>query len=783
MLPPRALSAIATVVTGLCLLSPARAQGTATPPVHKTSKAAPSPGPNPGSTITGAGTPTLTPPAGTDSTADDAYGDIDRALGATSPSCRYALDADSRKACRESGSPAQPHPLSAYGLDVRVGFALTDPGKTFMSALQSLGAGLWMALLYVIKAVLLLLEWAFSLDLTNQAMPSVRQTLGRLHGQVFGDPWLLLAITLTGLWGMWHGLVQRRAVETLGGVAATVALIVVALVVITRPAETIGRAAQMANDAGLGVLSAGTTGDVSHPRQALASALGGVFHQTVRNPWCALEFGSVDYCDERTGDPTVPTTAELWLAYPAQSWQRDRLHSAMKPTKDKGFDPIGVAKGVLGLTDDRKLPDHVSKLVRQNPERARMQEAGGTFPRLALLGTVGVGLLGAATLFGYLGLRLLLAAAMTLLLLLIAPAMLIAPALGQSGRATFIAWGQRLIGAILAKLLFAIFLTVVLATSGVFTSLQLGWFGTWLLLGAFWWGVFLKRQELIGFVSGGTTAHRDTGTGGQLLSQGYYAWMLGRSARQVVQAASAPGRRGVAVTRNSIADRREAQALARSELAREHLDAHGQRALDAEHAGARQVAGQQDAVRRELRTVDRRLQGYDEAAVAARATRATPPTPSREQRELLARRVELQALLSDPTVGEASQLVRHGERNRALTGQPVSRQDLEVYQARRARELQVSTDPSEGAHLAAAGVDPAEYRDASPERRDQLHQEAAAHLDRERKLHAEAAGRPAFDDSAWLDPDDLRRRTAEHRARIRAERRRQRTQQGVYRRR
>src|SRR5205823_2503407 len=83
-------------------------------------------------------------------TADDAYADPARELGATSPSCHYALDATRRRNCRQSGSALAPHPLSAYGLDVRSGFSLTDPGKSLMGALQSIGAAVWMALLYVV---------------------------------------------------------------------------------------------------------------------------------------------------------------------------------------------------------------------------------------------------------------------------------------------------------------------------------------------------------------------------------------------------------------------------------------------------------------------------------------------------------------------------------------------------------------------------------------------------------------------------------------------------------
>src|SRR3954454_18202035 len=146
-----------------------------------------------------------------DTTADSAYADPSQALGAVSPSCRYQLDALARRSCEASGSVASPHPLSAYGMDVRVGFSITDPAKSFLSALQSIAAAVWTGLLWLIKSVLLLLEWAFSLDLTQQGMPKVRPTLARLQDQAFGDWWLLLAISIAGIWGMWRGLVQRRA--------------------------------------------------------------------------------------------------------------------------------------------------------------------------------------------------------------------------------------------------------------------------------------------------------------------------------------------------------------------------------------------------------------------------------------------------------------------------------------------------------------------------------------------------------------------------------------------
>ncbi len=633
-----------------------------------------------------------------------------------------------------------------------------------MGAVQAIAAGIWMALLYAVKGVLLLLEWAFSLDLTNQAMPQVRQTLNQLHQQAFGDWWLLLAISSAGLWGIWRGLIQRRTTETLAGLAATVGLMVCGLVLISNPDDTVGRAAQVTNDAGMAVLAAGTGQSTSDPRSGLAAGLRQVFDTTVRDPWCALEFGSVEFCDVRTGDSGRATNAELWLAYPAQGWQRGRLHKLMKNGDEhvhKGLrtpiapigpivpiDPLAAAKGILGIGGgDRKLPDDVESLVKKAPEHANIQEAGGTFPRLGLLVIVLIGVSGAITLYAYLGVKLILAAALSLLLLLIAPPMLLAPALGDSGRATFLAWIKRLLGAMAAKLVFAVFLTVVLAASRVFTSLDVGWFGNWVLLSAFWWGVFIKRHEIIGFVAGGTPQQHGNGLG-HLLSQGYYAWMLGRGVRQI----ASRGARPVDALRQRREDHQAARTAASSSLARDELDGHHREELTAGQQQARKVVARRDGLRHELRATDRRLAGFDEATVVANATRSKKPAPNAEQRQLLEHRRQLRALLADPAASEAEQTVRHADRNVALTGDSVTAKDLDVRRARRASELRSREAESS----------------LSPE---QVRERALLAATHDEPHAAEAARR-------WLDSDELRDRQRQKLAEIRAERRRRRAGTG-----
>ena len=706
---------------------------------------------------------------------DSSYVDPARDLGATSPSCGYTLDAEGRRGCRRAGTPLHAYPLSSYGLDVRAGFSLSDPGRTFMSALQSIGAGIWMGLLYLVQGVLLLLEWALSLDLTNQAMPDARRALERLHRDAFGEPWLLAAISVAGVWGIWRGLVQRRATETMVGLAATVALIVAGMVLIAKPGETVGRAAQITNEGAISVLAVAVTGRPGEPRTALTGALRGVFDATVRDPWCALQFGSVDHCRARTGDASRPTVADVWLSYPAQSWERDRLQKLTATGKqDDGGGLLDAAGGLLGIGDDRKLPDASAALVRKAPERARMQEAGGTFPRLALLGMVTIGLSGAVALFAYIGLRLLLASAMTLLLLLIAPAMLMAPALGESGRATFVAWFKRLVGAILAKLIYGVFLAVVLVAGRVFAGLDLGWFGTWLILASFWWGVFLKRDELIGFVTSGAPRHEGTKLG-NTLSQAFYGMQLARAGRNLVAGTTRPVAAVAGAVRADRADAREARVAATSQMAGEHLDDGARRHLMAHQEGAREAVGTRSRLQGEKQAVDRRLRSYDEDVAAANATKARPPVPTPEQRDLLEHRAKLRDLIEHPAATQAAAITQHADRNRALTGEEVTRADLDVHRAVRRRALEDGEDAASAPALRSAGIEPAEFEKASPSERDALLQRSAEHQRVEAELLRVADHRPKPQDlkavRERLDDGELRQRTAAEHARRRAERR------------
>ena len=126
-----------------------------------------------------------------------------------------------------------------------------------------------------------------------------------------------------------------------------------------------------------------------------------------------------------------------------------------------------------------------------------------------MLALFAIGLLGAILLLAWLAIRLFTQAAIAFVLLLAAPFALFFPLLGDSGRRAFKTWGLTLLGAVLAKVIYAAFLSIVLLGISILGRVDgSGGSATGFLLScAFTWAVFLKRAELIGLLSVGEPEH------------------------------------------------------------------------------------------------------------------------------------------------------------------------------------------------------------------------------------------------------------------------------------
>src|SRR3954471_13499721 len=150
------------------------------------------------------------------------------------------------------------YPLSAYALDYHVDVGVTNPDGVPPMIAQWAAAQLWNATSFLVNCVIDLFTWAFSLDLlggADGALAPISQAITSLYENVIGQAWMVVAILVAGIWGIWKALVQRRYTETAGALSLSLVCVLIALFFVYQPQHTIGQASSWTNTVSLAFLS------------------------------------------------------------------------------------------------------------------------------------------------------------------------------------------------------------------------------------------------------------------------------------------------------------------------------------------------------------------------------------------------------------------------------------------------------------------------------------------------------------------------------------------------
>lgn len=456
--------------------------------------------------------------------AESAAGSEDQLVrnGLGSPLCRLAaseLPANAVRNCRTSRFIATGAPSEDYSFDTNID---TTFGVSIDALIQDyVIRPAWIALVWLVHGLLVAVEWAFQIDLLRGSLTAgLSQALLAAEAQ-FTRPWLVSALALAAVLTAYNGLVRRQVAQTLGEVAVMLAMIGSAMCVIADPSGTVGALSQWANGASVGALGAVATGDAAKPYGALAASMQQLYEASIEAPWCFLEFGDVGWCDQPSRlDPRLrkaalriatqleagahasgphsgvdsevlanraqllrdaQTNGQIFLAFPANG-----------PLRNSVKESSSLFHVLCGGGED------ATSCHGPTAAEAEFRANAGTLPRLGGVLVIALVVLGMLLLFGSIVARLLEAAVLSVLFLLLAPVAALAPALGETGRSAFRSWGARLLGAVTAKLLWSVVLGALLATTRVVLSLQgLGWLMQWLLVGTLWWVTFFKRRSLL----------------------------------------------------------------------------------------------------------------------------------------------------------------------------------------------------------------------------------------------------------------------------------------------
>jgi hypothetical protein len=457
--------------------------------------------------------------------------------GLASPLCKGAirgrLSSAAQSNCRTSGFVGAPAPTNDYALDVHIDTGAFGVSKgELLSVVQDLFiAPAWGAVEWVVHALVVMLEWCYSLELLGGPSAGTIATALRQARTGFTDPWLALVLAVASMLALYHGLVRRRVAETLGGALSAFAMMAGGLWVIADPLGTVGAVGQWANQASLGTLGVTASGTPADGAGTLGEGMRALFAGAIELPWCYLEFGNVRWCsDPAQLDPRLRKAALAILAHRSSGCRPSTGACAADTTPEAishGDELVRTAtsNGSLFLAFPANGPERNSinesgsllRAICQSEDatkctgpaaaEAEFRTDGGTFPRVLGLLAVAIGVLGLTLLFGLIALRLLAAAFLSLFMLLLAPFAVLAPALGDGGRAVFCGWATRLLGAVTSKLLFSFVLGALLTMQRLLFSLgALGWWTQWLLISAFWWSVFLKRHQAAAVLRGAASA-------------------------------------------------------------------------------------------------------------------------------------------------------------------------------------------------------------------------------------------------------------------------------------
>lgn len=645
-------------------------------------------------------------------------------LGIRNPVCDQLgqiRDRQTRLSCEFNGTPESSYPASNYGFDIFITTGMTHPVGDLDYGLATVLNGIWLGLIFVLKLVLSLLGLAFGLNpfASGPTMSRITAAIGRLYAQVT-DPWLSTLVVAGGIWFAYKGLLRREVAAGVGGTLAAIAMLIVGLWVIHQPRESVGRLAGLSNEVALGVISAPQSGSLQRPVGSYAEAMSGTWARLVEVPFAGLNFSdlrwalgpppaeAVKKADEKFCDDVGALALLAVLAHLGSAEAQQACASFARKRYGRPQRVIDLyLRSSPGSPARQALWDYFNGDERYKAKVAA-QGGAGVLTRLSMLALFAIGLLGAILLLAWLAIRLFTQAAVAFVLLLVAPFALFFPLLGDSGRRAFKTWGLTLLGAIAAKVIYAAFLSVVLL--GIAILGASGGATGFLLACAFTWAVFLKRAELVGWMSIGDV--ESAGRPGLLGQLAAFA-----IARRMSRAASGTlrgvGRRTAQWRRR----RGDEQGEATRATARGSLTQSARALADSRYREAKRTVGQHELAHG--RPAGRSGRGTDGGPSAGRgaAQGASAPAPGEAEQTRYER---------------AKALVGRAERNERQLGERWSDRDLKRFATEDRELLTSSRNPAD--HVHRVGLERAEFEAMGGKERERAQEaiEKATKRDRQR---------------------------------------------------
>jgi hypothetical protein len=439
---------------------------------------------------------------------------------------------------QHGGSAFDRYPLSYFQLDYHVDVGITNTDGVPPMIAQFTSSMLFMASTWLMRTTISIFDWAFNLDVvngTNGALKPVTVATQDLYAHVI-FPLLGTVIIAFGIWLAYKALSKRHA-EAGGGLIRVIVLTVVALVLVYKPDQTIGRAFQY---------SKALSSEIVSGHQGSQDVSDRLFETFIYRPWAVLQFGGLKVCTGATTDddgfPLAATKrnpakvchpvlhkgadghgdyAHRFLAYAYASKERDNEYKALKD---------GEAPDTPQFKD--------AKIDRTDAPAVDAMQAGGAVQRLMLSAILLIGTLGAVLFLGFLSCASVFAQLALLVLYALTPAMVLVAALPSLHK---IFWGwARLIGMMLiASVVYSLMLGAALGVSQALMEAagDALFFFAFMLQSLLFIGLFIARKQLAGIFMSHRSYHR-----GEQTAKSFITTAAATSAGTVATPFAAAGR-------------------------------------------------------------------------------------------------------------------------------------------------------------------------------------------------------------------------------------------------
>lgn len=462
--------------------------------------------------------PTLGPTLTSPSTGGGLLGSPDTtlALGGTDASCGHGtgLSVEVVNNCAASGLAESAYPPGNFGTDTHVDTGITDPGNDLASLLQNIFGWMFATMAHVLTWIILGLGLAFGFDLfKSDTGGHIAHNLAQAE-HAFTFPLLPIFVVLGGSVGMVYWIAQRAEGKAVVHWGAMVAMMAAAMIIISNPIGIFGWADTAANGIANGTLAAftgrGSTGG------GFADAAPALYRTTMEQPWCAMEFGDVTWCmskidarmdaarrsvlqhlPQALGDEGTPQ-----LAAQEAPLERLRLQDA-KTNGELFLSFIPNADARNGQNDDWTF---YHALLQEHPQLAAIRGPGGVGEHIVVLMLAALAGIFFLILLIYIAWQLIVNSVFFVLCLLLTPVVIFAPAFGEGGRRVFVRWLVWTLEALVKKVIFAIYLGVVLLITDLFFSIGPsvgGWLMQWLILAGIWAMAFVYRHKILELMTAG----------------------------------------------------------------------------------------------------------------------------------------------------------------------------------------------------------------------------------------------------------------------------------------